>query len=88
MNLRRLAQFIPFVLLTGIAISSAQEDPHPLCACKPREVGASGSRVDWDGYAKSIRWHYSIDEAMKIARAEGKMVFWQQIVGDLDKEGC
>jgi len=56
--------------------------------CKSREVGASGSRVDWDGYTKSVRWHYSIEEALKIARAEGKMVFWQQIVGDLDKEGC
>jgi hypothetical protein len=88
MNLRRLAQIIPFVLLTGLAVSSAQDPPHPLCSCKPRPIGASGSRVDWDGYTKSVRWHYSIDEALKIARAEGKLVFWQQIVGDMDKEGC
>jgi len=88
MAFRRLSQILPLVLLTGLAVSSAQEAGHPLCSCKPREVGASGSRVNWDGYTKSIKWHYSIDEALRIARAEGKLVFWQQIVGDLDKEGC
>ena len=85
---RRFTFVLPLLLLTGFAVSSAQEAGHPLCSCKPREVGASGSRVNWSGYTKSIRWHYSIDEAMKIARAEGKLVFWQQIIGDLDKEGC
>jgi hypothetical protein len=88
MNLGRLGQVLPIVLLTGFAVSSAQDASHPLCACKPREVGASGSRVNWDGYGKAIRWHYSVEEALKIARAEGKMVFWQHVVGDLDKEGC
>ena len=88
MKLRRLSPFIPLALLTGLAVSSAQDAAHPFCACKPREVGASGSRVDWDGYAKTLRWHTSIEEALRIARAEGKMVFWQHVVGDLDKEGC
>jgi hypothetical protein len=88
MNLRGLAKFIPLILLSGVAVSSAQEASNPLCSCKPREAGASGSRVDWDGYSKTVRWHYSVEEALKIARAEGKMVFWQQVVGDLDKEGC
>ena len=88
MNLRKRVQFIPLVFLTGLAVSTAQESAQPLCSCKPRDVGASGSRVNWDGYGKSVRWHYSIDEALRIARADGKMVFWQQIVGDLDKEGC
>lgn len=88
MNLRGLAKFVPLILLSGFAVSSAQEASHPLCACKPREIGASGSRVNWDGYSKAVRWHYSVEEAVKIARAEGKMVFWQQVVGDLDKEGC
>ncbi len=88
MIFRRLSQVLPLVLLTGLAVSSAQEAGHPLCSCKPRKVGESGSRVDWAGYGKTVRWHFSIDEALKIARAEGKMVFWQQIAGDLDKEGC
>ena len=80
--------FLAFLLLAAVPIASAQDASTPLCACKPREVGPSGSRNDWEGYRKAISWHHSVEEAMKIARAEGKMVFWQQIVGDLDKEGC
>jgi hypothetical protein len=63
-------------------------DEKAVCRCKPRKVGDSGSRKDWDGYRKGIVWHYSVEEAMKIARAENKMVFWYHVVGDLDKEGC
>lgn len=48
MMLRRLSQILPLVLLTGLAVS-AQEGSHPLCACKPREIGPFGSRVDWTG---------------------------------------
>jgi len=79
---------VSVLFLTCGLVASAQEEAHPLCACKPREVGRSGSRNDWEGYKKAVKWHYSVEEAMKIARAEGRMVFWQQIVGDLDKEGC
>lgn len=85
--IRSLGRVVPVLLLAGLAVS-AQEGLHPLCACKPRDVGPSGSRVNWDGYAKSIQWHYSVEEALKIARAEGKLVFWYHLAGDLDKEGC
>lgn len=88
MEFRWLAGILWIHLLTGPSVANAQEESHPLCACKPREVGQSGSRNEWEGYKKAVKWHYSVDEAMKIARAEGRMVFWQQIVGDLDKEGC
>ena len=88
MKCRRFRDILPIALLVGFSLSAAQEEAHPLCACKRREVGASGSRHDWDGYRKEIRWHYSVAEAMKIARAEGRLVFWYQVSGDLDKEGC
>ena len=29
-----------------------------------------------------------IEEAVKIAQAEKKLVFWYHVAGDLDKEGC
>ncbi len=88
MKIRRIAKFIPLVLLVGAAVSSAQEEALSLCACKPREVGSSGSRKDWEGYRKGIAWHYEVDEAMKIAQAGKKLVFWYHVAGDLDKEGC
>ena len=79
------------VSLAAVALMSAapqQQENHP-CKCHPREAGASGSRVDWEGYRKGgIAWHYSIDEALKIAAAEKKLVFWYHVAGDLDKEGC
>ena len=88
MTVLRFAQFLPTVLV-GIALVSALREPSkPVCRCVPREVGASGSRVDWPGYTQGIRWHYSVDEAMEIARAQRRLVFWYHVVGDLDKEGC
>ena len=78
-------------ILIGLAmIAPVQEKPanHP-CECHPREVGASGSRNDWEAYRKGgIAWHYSINEALKIAQDEKKLVFWYHVAGDLDKEGC
>jgi hypothetical protein len=74
----------------GLALVSAIQDPvdHP-CKCHPREVGASGSKKDWEAYRKgSIAWHYSIDESLKIAQEKKKIVFWYLVAGDLDKEGC
>ncbi len=59
-----------------------------VCACKRREVGDSGSKVDWEGYSKGVRWHRSLDEAKAMARERRKLVFHFQVVGDLDKEGC
>ena len=73
-----------------LVLAGVQDKPvnHP-CECHPREVGASGSRVDWEGYRKGgIAWHYSIKEALKIAADEKKLVFWYHVAGDLDKEGC
>jgi len=81
------ARWLPMFLL-GFAIAAAQEGKTPPCECKRREVGDSGSRNDWAGYDKTIRWHTSVDEAMKIAKAEGKLVLWFHLAGDLDKEGC
>ena len=82
--------WIPIALASLALMSAAQEKPvnHP-CACHPREVGASGSRIDWEGYRKGgIEWHYSIDEALKLAQERKKLVFWYHVAGDLDKEGC
>lgn len=78
-------RFIPLLLAAAPLVSAGQEN---LCRCVPREVGASGSRKNWEGYSKGVRWHYEIDEALKMAQAEGKLVFWYHVVGDLDKEGC
>jgi hypothetical protein len=77
------------VALSCLALmSAAPQENHP-CQCHPREAGASGSRNDWEGYRKGgIAWHYSVDEALKIARDEKKLVFWYHVAGDLDKEGC
>jgi len=76
-------------LLAALALAAAaQERPRPLCTCKPREVGPSGSRVDWSGYRKGIDWHYSVDEATRLADYDKKLVFWFHLAGDLDKEGC
>ena len=86
MRLNRFSGAAAFLLVS--AISAAGLDDAPVCACKPREVGGSGSRNDWAGYRKEIAWHYSVEEALKFARAENKMVFWYHVVGDLDKEGC
>jgi hypothetical protein len=80
--------WVPVALMGLALVSAAQQENHP-CTCHPREEGASGSRVDWEGYRKGgIAWHYSIDEALKIAAAEKKLVFWYHVAGDLDKEGC
>ena len=81
---------IPLVLASLVLLSAAQEKPvnHP-CACHPRDVGASGSTKDWTGYRNGgIEWHYSVDEALKIAKEKKKLVFWFHVAGDLDKEGC
>ena len=85
-KITRLTTALLFLAL----VSAAQEKPanHP-CDCHPRDVGASGSRNDWEGYRKGgIAWHYAVDEALKIAKAENKLVFWYHVAGDLDKEGC
>jgi len=80
--------WISMVLVSLALVSAARQENHP-CNCHPREVGASGSRNDWDGYRKGgITWHYSIDEALKLAKDEKKLVFWYHVAGDLDKEGC
>jgi hypothetical protein len=78
----------PIALLSLALISAAKQENHP-CTCHPREAGVSGSRNDWEGYRKGgIAWHYTVDEALKIARDEKKLVFWYHVAGDLDKEGC
>lgn len=88
MAVLKFGQFIPTVLI-GLAMVSAQQQAlKPDCKCAPREVGESGTRNDWEGYRKGIAWHYSVDEAMKLAQAEKKLVFWYHVAGDLDKEGC
>ena len=76
-------------LALGLSLlSAAPQENHP-CKCHPREAGASGSRNDWPGYRNGgLKWHYSVDEAMKIAKDEKKLVFWYHVAGDLDKEGC
>ena len=80
--------WVPMALACLSLISAAPQENHP-CNCHPREVGASGSRSDWEGYRKGgIAWHYAVDEALKIAKAEGRLVFWYHVAGDLDKEGC
>ena len=84
-------KFIPTLALALMAVSASGSVDliQSLCACKPREVGESGSRKDWPGYRSGgIRWHYSIEEAKKIASFERKLVFWYHVAGDLDKEGC
>jgi hypothetical protein len=78
------------MVVVSLALISAIQVPvdHP-CACHPREVGAAGSRNDWECYRKGgITWHYKVEEALKIAKAENKLVFWYHVAGDLDKEGC
>jgi hypothetical protein len=81
--------WIPLVLVTLSLVSAQDHGIRPLCECMPREVGLSGSRKDWPGYRKGpMAWHSSIDEALKIARFEQKLVFWYHVAGDLDKEGC
>jgi hypothetical protein len=76
-------------LIAWACLAASQEANKPACECKPREVGASGSKVDWPGYRNGgLKWHYSVDEAMKIAKDEKKLVFWYHVAGDLDKEGC
>lgn len=81
--------WVPLVLLTLSMVSAQDRGIRPLCECQPREVGESGSLIDWPGYRKGpIAWHYSIDEALKIARYDQKLVFWYHVAGDLDKEGC
>ena len=89
MGVLKLAQFVPTVLIGLVMVSAHQQSVKPVCTCAPREVGQSGTRNDWEGYRKAgIAWHYSVDEAMKIAQAEKKLVFWYHVAGDLDKEGC
>jgi len=85
---RNLGEVVAFILLCGATVFPAQDSANSICTCKPRQVGASGSRVDWEGYGKGVRWHYSVDEAMKIAKDQNRLVFWYHVVGDLDKEGC
>ena len=80
--------WVPIALMSLALASAAPQEDHP-CKCHPRETGASGSRTDWEGYRKGgIAWHYSIDEALKIAKAQKKLIFWYHVAGDLDKEGC
>jgi len=80
--------WVPTALISLALLSAAKQENHP-CRCHPREEGASGSRNDWEGYRKGgLAWHYSVDEALKIAAAEKKLVFWYHVAGDLDKEGC
>lgn len=88
MTVRKLGEVLSVLLLFCVTVSAAQDGTSPPCECKRREVGESGSRIDWAGYQKTIRWHSSVDEAMKIAKAEGKLVLWFHLAGDLDKEGC
>lgn len=76
------------LIATLVLAAAAQEEGRPKCECKPRDVGASGSRKDWAAYRKGIDWHYSVDEAARIAEFEKKLVFWFHLAGDLDKEGC
>jgi len=81
--------WIPLAVICVSLISPivAQVD-HP-CACHPRGQGASGSHNDWEGYRHGgIEWHYSVEEALKIAQKQDKLVFWFHVAGDLDKEGC
>jgi len=80
--------WIPIALVSLALLSAAPQENHP-CRCHPREEGASGSRIDWEGYRKGgLAWHYAVEEALKIATAEKKLVFWYHVAGDLDKEGC
>ena len=88
MTVRKLGGVLSVLLVFCVMEATAQDGASPPCECKRREVGDSGSRNDWAGYGKTIRWHSSVDEAMKIAKAENKLVFWYHVAGDLDKEGC
>ncbi len=76
------------LLFAILSLAASADDGPTVCRCKPREVGDSGSRADWAGYGKGVRWHLSLDEAKAMAREQKKLVFTFHIVGDLDKEGC
>ena len=79
-----------WVLLLAAGSASPEDSGRkPECRCaERREVGDSGSKADWPGYNRGVRWHRSLEEARKIALGRGRPVFYFQVVGDLDKEGC
>jgi hypothetical protein len=73
-------------LLAGAAWAGDGADAE--CRCARREVGESGSRVDWEGYRRGVRWHTSVEEARALAKKRGQLLFVYHVAGDLDKEGC
>lgn len=58
---------------------------HPALAKGPSDPAARA----WSGYAQiDVPWQPDLASAMKAAKQSDRLIFYYQVVGNLDKEGC
>lgn len=70
-----LAALAALALITPVAVAQRKVDPQPVSGSKVAErTTLVGQAIDWKG---------SLEEAKKEAAEKHKMIFWMQIVGDL-----
>ena len=50
-------------------------------------VSAQQTAWRWSGYNQGVKWESSLVAAQKRAQKEHKMIFYFQMVGDMDMEG-
>lgn len=83
MAVLKFLQFIPTLVLVGAATAfptvPVQESPAK-AAQEARRVDKGPARSKIGG----IAWYASVDDAMKIAQREGKLLFWYHVAGNLD----
>lgn len=67
------------VVLALVALLVAARDGK-----RPKSVDAAVAAKRAAALTTEIAWKTSLDDALAQAKTEGKLVFWVQILGDLD----
>jgi len=71
-----------------VAAAPPQDSPPPPPKSKRPPCCDGKGPKPWAGYNKGVQWVQTMDDAVKKARDETRILMVFQLVGDLDKEGC
>lgn len=76
----------PFLSAQEAKASKADKSERKQAIIESRraKVDAEENAKNIEKVSKELTWHTSLDAARKLAKKEGKLVFWIQALGDID----
>jgi len=83
-RLRSHLTLVAVALVLGLAGGVASADPRPPRPPRPpKALDGAVAEKQVETLAKSVRWHESLEDALRDARAKSRLVLWVHALGDL-----